>query len=140
MAKPPVSHVGIAVADLDAAIERYTIILGRAPAMIEEVPDMGVRVALFETENAAGGHIELLAPTDPDNSIARFVDRQGDGLHHVCIYVEDIEARLTALKTAGIKLIDETPRIGALGNKIAFVHPRGGHGVLIELEEPARQT
>ena len=138
MATPPVSHVGIAVADLDAAIERYTLLLGRPPKVVAEVADMGVKVAVFETENAVGGHIELLAATDPENSIARFVTRQGEGLHHVCIYVDDIEERLAALKAEGLRLIDETPRVGALGNRIAFVHPQGGHGVLIELEERAK--
>ena len=96
---------------------------------------MGVRVALFETENVVGGHIELLAATDPDNSIARFLERHGEGLHHVCIYVDDIEQRLAEMKAAGMRLIDEKPRLGALGNRIAFVHPESSHGVLIELEE-----
>jgi len=138
MPTPPVSHVGIAVADLGAAIERYTLLLGRPPKVVEEVADMGVKVAVFETDNVVGGHIELLAATDPDSSIGRFVTRNGEGLHHVCIYVDDIEERLAALKSEGLRLIDETPRIGALGNRIAFVHPKGGHGVLIELEERAK--
>ena len=137
MPVPPVSHIGIAVADLDAAIERYTLMLGRPPKVVEEVADMGVKVAVFESEDAVGGHIELLAATDPDNSIGRFVAREGEGLHHVCIYVDDIEERLAALKAEGLRLIDETPRVGALGNRIAFVHPESGHGVLIELEERA---
>ena len=135
MSAPPVSHVGIAVADLDAAIERYTLLLGRPPKVVKEVPDMGVKVAVFETEDAVGGHIELLAATHPDNSIARFVAGHGEGLHHVCITVDDIEERLAELKARGLRLIDETPRVGALGHRIAFIHPDGGHGVLIELEE-----
>ena len=135
MSEPLVSHVGIAVADLDAAIERYTLLLGRSPKVVEEVADLGVRVALFETENVVGGHIELLAATDPDNSIARFLKRHGEGLHHVCIYVDDIERRLAEMKAAGMRLIDEKPRLGARGNRIAFVHPQSSHGVLLELEE-----
>jgi len=138
MPTPPISHVGIAVVDLDAAIERYTLLLGRPPHVVEEVADMGVKVAVFETKDIVGGHIELLAATDPDNSIGRFVARKGEGLHHICIYVDDIEERLAALKAQGLRLIDETPRVGALGNRIAFVHPEGGHGVLIELEERAK--
>ncbi len=135
MSAPPVSHVGIAVADLDIAVERYTLLLGYAPKLVKEVPEMGVKVAVFEDETAVGGHVELLAATNPDNSIGRFVAKNGEGLHHVCIYVDDIEKRLSELKGEGMRLIDETPRIGALGNRIAFIHPREGHGALIELEE-----
>lgn len=135
MTVPLVAHVGIAVADLDAAIERYTALLGRGPDRVEEVPEMSVRVALFAGEDVRGGYVELLAPTNPDNSIARFLEHRGEGLHHVCIHVTDIEKKLAELKALGYRLIDETPRVGALGHKIAFVHPSVSHGVLIELEE-----
>lgn len=82
-----------------------------------------------------GGRIELVAPTSPESPIAKYLSKRGEGLHHICLYVEDIEARLEAMKAEGCRLIDETPRIGAEGNRIAFVHPASGNGVLIELEE-----
>ena len=95
---------------------------------------MGVTVAVFEGAYPGGGHIELLAPDSPDNSIGRFLEKRGEGLHHICIHVPDIEAALDDFSRRGFRLIDETPRTGALGHKIAFWHPQTGHGVLIELE------
>ena len=112
---------------------------GQQEPVIEEVTDQKVRVAIFSGsgghENELGGRIELVAATATDSPIASFIARRGEGLHHVCIYVEDIEQKLSELKAAGIRLIDETPRIGAEGSKIAFVHPSDMNGVLIELEE-----
>ncbi|RME28560.1 MAG: methylmalonyl-CoA epimerase [Candidatus Zixiibacteriota bacterium] len=131
-----ISHVGIAVNDLEQSIERYRHVLGVAPSYIGDVSDQQVRVAFFDTgATAAGGRIELLAPTTPDSPISRFLQRRGEGLHHVCVYVENLEERLQALKAARVRLIDETPRIGAEGHRIAFVHPSATGGVLIELEE-----
>ncbi len=134
MSRSLVSHVGIAVSDLDAAIESYSRLLGRGPEAIKEVPGMGVRVALFSGDDPDGGQVELLAALK-DNSISRFLARHGEGLHHICIYVDDIERKLAELKAGGVRLIDEAPRVGALGHRIAFVHPEGSRGVLIELEE-----
>lgn len=138
MGLPPVSHVGIAVRDLEAAIRQYTLLLGNPPVQVEDVPDQKVRVAIF-AGSAAGGRVELLSPTSPDSPISRFLERKGEGLHHICVYVEDIEKRLAELKTSGVRLIDETPRIGAEGHRIAFVHPSGMNGVLVELEERSEQ-
>lgn len=135
MDKPLVSHVGIAVADLDAAMERYSSMLGEKPGLIKNVPEMGVRVAVFEGANPGGGHVELLAPVTPDNSIARFIEKRGEGLHHICINVDDIDSALADYKAKGYRLIDEQPRVGAMGHRIAFVHPTTSFGVLIELEE-----
>lgn len=135
MSKPLVSHIGIVVADLEAAIEKYTLILGQQPTEVCEVPDMAVKVAMFEGDDPDGGHIELLAATSTDNSIARFLERHGEGLHHVCVNVDNIERSLEEFKAQGVKLIDEKPRLGAMGRRIAFVHPEGTHGVLIELQE-----
>ena len=134
-----ISHVGIAVKDLDAAMKQYALLAGHAADMIEEVPEQKVRVAMFAASGAnaheAGGRVELLTATSDDSPIAKFIERKGEGLHHICIYVSDIERKLTELKAAGVRLIDETPRIGAGGCRIAFVHPAGANGVLIELEE-----
>jgi methylmalonyl-CoA epimerase len=138
MSSPLVSHVGIVVADLEEAIKRFTLLLGQPPDAIHDVPDMGVKVAMFEGSDKEGGHIELLEATSEGSSIARFLQRKGEGLHHVCVGVDDIEKSLAELKAQGVKLIDEVPRMGAMGRKIAFVHPKDSHGVLIELEERER--
>jgi len=134
-----ISHVGIAVEDLEAAIERYALITGDSSPVIEEVADQKVRVAIFtgrrSGEGADAGRIELVAATSPDSPIASFLAKNGEGLHHICIYTQDIAAKLLELKEAGYRLIDESPRVGAGGKKIAFVHPKCVDGVLIELEE-----
>lgn len=133
------SHVGIAVGSLDDAVARYTVITGRSPVMITEVADQKVKVAMFSSGGEhAGGRIELVAATSEDSPIAKYIEKRGEGLHHICMYVDDIEERLFELKKAGYRLIDEKPRIGAEGNRIAFVHPSAGGGVLIELEEKKR--
>jgi methylmalonyl-CoA/ethylmalonyl-CoA epimerase len=139
MSRPLISHIGIAVADLDQAIGRYRMITGQQEPVIVEVADQKVRVAVFSRssghESELGGRIELVAATAPDSPIASFIAKKGEGLHHICIYVEDIEQKLSELKAAGIRLINEAPRMGAEGSKIAFVHPSDMNGVLIELEE-----
>lgn len=136
MVSGPISHIGVAVADLDEAIGRYRLLTGQAAPMVESVPDQKVRVAIFSDGNeSGGGRIELVAASSPDSPIARFIERRGEGLHHICLYVDDLDQRLAELKAAGVRLIDETPRIGAEGGRIAFVHPSGCNGVLVELEE-----
>ena len=136
MAESLLSHVGIAVESLDDAVARYAVITGRKPALVTEVADQKVKVAMFSAGGEhAGGRIELVAATSADSPITKYIEKRGEGLHHICIYVEDIDARLVELKAAGYRLIDETPRVGAEGNRIAFVHPSAGGGVLIELEE-----
>jgi len=138
MSKPLISHVGIAVADLSRAISRFRMITEEEP-VIEEIADQKVKVAIFPgsgiNSSEPRGRIELVAATEPGSPIASFIEKRGEGLHHVCLYVEDVEKKLSELKAEGIRLIDETPRIGAGGRKIAFVHPSGMNGVLIELEE-----
>ncbi len=139
MSEYAVSHIGIAVKDLPEAIARYSLITGDDNPGVTQVDSQKARVAIFAVSSAHGGtpgaRIELVAPTSADSPVARFLEKRGEGLHHVCLYVEDIEQKLTALKAAGVRLIDETPRRGAEGNRIAFVHPSGSNGVLIELEE-----
>ncbi len=137
MKKPLVSHIGIAVADLQAAVKNYALLTGNMEPEICEVPDQKVKVAIFAGDGH-GGRVELVTPTSPDSPVASFIEKRGEGLHHVCLYVEDIEETLTNLKAAGVRLIDETPRVGAEGNRIAFVHPGGVNGVLIELEEKSK--
>jgi len=135
MAEPLISHVGIAVENLETAIERYRLLLGVEPAEVVEVPDQKVRVAIFDAAGYPGGRIELLQATSPDSPIARFLTKRGEGLHHLCLYVDDLEKKLAQLKGSGVRLIDESPRAGAEGSRIAFVHPSGTNSVLIELEE-----
>ena len=125
-------HVAIAVKDLDAAVHYYVHVLGFAPPELEVVADQKVRTAIF---GHGMGRIELICPTDPSSSVAKFLEKRGDGLHHICVEVDDIVATLAELKAKGVALIDEVPRIGAGGAKIAFVHPKGGYGVLTELRQ-----
>ncbi|MHB8416971.1 MAG: methylmalonyl-CoA epimerase [Myxococcales bacterium] len=126
------NHVAIAVKDLEATVAFYEGVLGLHCDDRERVADQQVDVALF---GRGQGRIELICPFTPDSGIARFLDTRGEGLHHICLDVPDIEATLAELKRRGLPLIDEKPRIGAGGAKIAFVHPKGGRGVLIELRQ-----
>jgi methylmalonyl-CoA/ethylmalonyl-CoA epimerase len=125
-------HVAIAVKDLDAAVHYYVHVLGFAPPELEVVEEQKVRTAIF---GHGMGRIELICPTDPNSSVAKFLDKRGEGLHHICVEVADIVATLAELKAKGAQLIDEVPKIGAGGAKIAFVHPKGAHGVLTELRQ-----
>lgn len=127
------SHIGIAVQSIAAAGKFFgeTLKLGK-PGIIE-VPDQKVKVAFF---HFSGFEIELLEPMSPDSTIAKFIEKRGEGIHHLCFDVDNIETVLSDLKNAGVVLIDEKPRFGATGNKIAFVSPKSTHGVLIELREP----
>jgi methylmalonyl-CoA/ethylmalonyl-CoA epimerase len=125
-------HVGIAVPDLDAAIAAFTTLFGTGPSSIEEVPDQRVRTAFF---TAGPTNLELLVPTSSDSPIAGFLAKRGAGIHHLCFEVPDLERALAEYKAQGLRLIDETPRIGAHGKRIAFLHPKSTGGVLIELCE-----
>jgi methylmalonyl-CoA/ethylmalonyl-CoA epimerase len=125
-------HVAIAVKDLDAAVRYYVEVLGFAPPELEEVAEQQVRTAIF---GHGMGRIELICPTNPNSSVAKFIEKRGEGLHHICIEVPDIVGALAALKAKGAQVIDETPKIGAGGAKIAFVHPKGALGVLTELRQ-----
>jgi methylmalonyl-CoA/ethylmalonyl-CoA epimerase len=127
-----IDHVGIAVRDLDEAIQLYTRLFSVGPASVEDVPDQKVRTAFF---HAGESNIELLCPTSDDSPISKFLARRGGGIHHICVSVADIDATLADLATQGVQLIDETPRVGAHGKRIAFVHPKSFGGVLIELTE-----
>ena len=127
----PVHHVGVAVRRLDAALADYRV-LGFEPESTEEVLSQGVRVAFLRT---GAVRIELLESLRPDGVIARFVDRSGEGLHHLAFAVPDIRAEMRRLREKGLKLVDAEPRPGARGRLVAFVHPRSAHGVLLELVE-----
>lgn len=126
-------HIGVAVKDLDGAIGLYRDVLGLKFEGIHVLAERGVRVAFFSTGSKA--RIELLEPLDNDSAIAKFLSSRGEGIHHIAVKVEDIEAMLEKLKQKGLTLIDEKPRAGAEGKKIAFVHPKSTRGVLLELCE-----
>ncbi len=131
-----ISHIGIAVENLDEAIKLYTDILGHGPTETTEVADQKVKVAMFASpDDPHGPRIELLEATSHESPIKKFIDKKGPGLHHMAVIVDNIEKRLEELKGKGYRLIDEKPRIGAEGKKIAFVHPKSSAGVLLELQE-----
>nr|WP_328793844.1 methylmalonyl-CoA epimerase [Heliomicrobium gestii] len=125
-----IDHVGIAVKDLNAAIAFYENVIGIKCTAIEEVPEQKVRVAFFPSGDA---EVELLESTDPEGPIAKFIAKNGEGIQHVAYRVDDLEAKLEELKKAGVPLIDKTPRRGAGGADIAFLHPKGTFGHLVEL-------
>jgi methylmalonyl-CoA/ethylmalonyl-CoA epimerase len=129
-----IDHVGVAVAELEPALELYRDRFELVEAHREVVEAQGVEAILLDTgEN----HVELLAPLGPDTVVARFLERNGPGLHHLAYQVTDIERTLAALKDAGLELIDEQPRAGIRGSRVAFLHPRSTAGVLTEIVEPA---
>jgi methylmalonyl-CoA/ethylmalonyl-CoA epimerase len=125
-----IDHLGIAVPDLAQAVEAYRK-LGFTVEPTQEVPTEKVRVAFLPIGES---RLELVEPTEPSSTIARFLEKR-TGLHHVCLLVEDIEASLAALKAAGVPLIDQTPRVGAGGSRVAFLHPKAAGGVLLELKQ-----
>ena len=130
-----VDHIGIAVPDLESAVATFTLLFGAGPSSVEEVPEQKVRTAFF---TAGDTNLELLVPTAEDSPIAQFLAKRGAGLHHVCLEVEDIEQALAEYKRLGVRLIDETPRIGAHGKRIAFLHPKSTGGILLELCQGSR--
>ncbi len=129
-----IDHVGLAVEDIEAALPFYRDILGMPLVHTETVADQGVDAALLDVGD---GHIELVAPLGPESGVAKFLARRGPGLHHVAYRVADIEATLAALAAAGVRLIDESPRVGIRGSRVAFVHPASTGGVLTEIVQPA---
>jgi methylmalonyl-CoA/ethylmalonyl-CoA epimerase len=128
-----IHHLGYAVEDLEAASRLYQQRFGARLEEPEMVADQGVKASMFRVGES---RIELLEPTGPDTPVGKFLAKRGEGLHHVAFQVEDIEATLGELSRDGVELIDEEPRVGAGGTRMAFVHPRSVHGVLTELVEP----
>jgi methylmalonyl-CoA epimerase len=129
-----IDHIGVAVAEIEPALELYRDGFELAVAHREVVEEQGVEAVLLDVgEN----HVELLAPLAPDTPVGKFLARQGPGLHHVAYQVDDIDATLQALRQAGMQLIDEQPRTGIRGSRVAFMHPRATAGVLTEIVEPA---
>ncbi|MFW9809931.1 MAG: methylmalonyl-CoA epimerase [Candidatus Thorarchaeota archaeon] len=129
-----IAHVGVAVESIETWISYYRDVLGLEYKGSEDVAEQKVRVAFFEIGESK---IELLEPTSPDSPIASFLEKRGGGIHHIAVLVDDIEAALAKHHKAGARLIDNEPRIGAHGMRIAFIHPKSSGGVLMELcQEP----
>lgn len=128
-----INHVAIAVRDIEESLRFYRDVFGVEDAEVEDVPGQGVKAALVRI---GGSQLEFIQPTDSDGSIARFIERGGEGLHHVCFEVEDLEGKLGLLAARGIDLVDKVPRQG-LSGMIAFLHPRSTGGVLVELVDQA---
>ena len=129
-----IDHIGVAVEDIDAAIELYRAGLQMPLVHRETVTEQGVDAVLLDVGD---GHVELLAPLGPDTPVGKFMAKNGPGLHHVAYAVDDIDATLERLSEAGIRLIDKEPRIGIRESRVAFLPPRSTGGVLTEIVEPA---
>lgn len=127
---PAIAHIGVAVESIDSALAFYRDVLGMVPGPPEEAD--GARIVSLDF---GGPAVELLEPRSPDSPIARFLARRGPGIHHVCYRVPDLDRALASCRAAGYRLVDERPRTGAGGHRIAFIHPKSTAGILIELTE-----
>jgi len=133
-----IDHVGVAVADLDEAIEFYQRVFGMRCIHVEENPEQGVREAMMSVgPDPAGGCVQLLAPLTPGSTIARFLDRSGPGIQQVAYTVTDLATASEKLRSRGVRLLYPVPRRGTAGSRVNFIHPRDAGGVLVELVEPA---
>lgn len=129
-----IDHIGVAVENLEGAVALYRDRLGMREQHRETVEEQGVHAVLLEIGDS---HVELIAPIGPDGGVAKFIDRHGPGMHHVAYRTDDIDATLQQLVAAGIRLIDEEPRVGIQGSRVAFAHPKSTGGVLTEIVQPA---
>jgi methylmalonyl-CoA/ethylmalonyl-CoA epimerase len=129
-----IDHIGIAVTDLEASAELYAQQFDMREQHRETVEEQGVEAVLYEVGD---GHIELIKPLSADSGVAKFIERNGEGMHHIAYAVDDIDAALERVKAAGLRLIDEQPRKGIRGSRVAFLHPKSTAGVLTEIVEPA---
>ena len=127
-----IDHIGIAVKSLAAALKTYESVIGLEVSGYETVEDQGVNLAMIPIGDS---RIELLEPLDENSPIEKFIAKRGEGIHHICFRVDDIEAHLAKLKAEGYRLVNESPVPGAHGCRVAFLHPAAGNGVLIELSE-----
>jgi methylmalonyl-CoA epimerase len=131
-----IDHVGVAVEDIDSALALYRDALGMPLVHRETVTEQGVNAALLDVGD---GHVELLQPLGPDTAVGKFLAKRGPGLHHVAYRVDDIDTALQSLAGAGLRLIDERPRTGIRGSRVAFLHPGSTGGVLTEIVQPAEE-
>jgi methylmalonyl-CoA/ethylmalonyl-CoA epimerase len=129
-----IDHIGVAVADLEAAIALHEQTYGMPLVHRETVTEQGVEAVLLDVGDS---HVELLRPLSDDTPVGRFLAKRGPGLHHVAYGVDDVEATLAELRARGVRLIDESPRSGIRGSRVAFLHPAASGGVLTEIVQPA---
>jgi methylmalonyl-CoA/ethylmalonyl-CoA epimerase len=129
-----IDHIGVAVEDIDAAVDLYAGSFDMREQHRETVEEQGVEAVLLEVGD---GHVELIRPLGPDTGVAKFIAKNGPGLHHVAYATDDIDATLGKVREAGLRLIDEEPRVGIRNSRVAFLHPKSTGGVLTELVEPA---
>lgn len=130
----PLDHVAVAVSNLEEALPAFELLSGASGSPPATVTDQGVRI-LFVGAGADGPRIELIEPLTPESPVGRFLRDRGPGLHHIAYRTPDIDAELDRLRAAGVRLVDERPRMGGAGHRIAFVHPESAGGVLVELVE-----
>jgi methylmalonyl-CoA/ethylmalonyl-CoA epimerase len=128
-------HIAVAVHEMEAAVRDFEQKLGLSCERIEDVPDEKSKVAFFDI---GGAHLELITPLEPGSALARSLEQRGEGLHHICLEVDDIEKTVLAMRAAGLRTVTEKPNTGAGGSRIIFVHPKAMHGVLIELVQKAK--
>jgi methylmalonyl-CoA epimerase len=133
-----IDHIAIVVRDLDASLHFYRDTLGIQPSKIIDFPREGVKIAFLPMGGPGGSEIELLEPTNPETGVARFLAKRGEGLHHICLEVTDVDRALGELRAEGAAVLDETPRPTAEGRGI-FLHPKGTSGVLLELVQRAAE-
>lgn len=131
-----IDHIGVAVHSLEESIPLYRDAFGMTLHAIEEVAEQKVKVAMFEVGDV---HIELLEPTSPDSPIAKFLEKNGPGMHHICYEVDDVDSSLQEIAGKGIRLIDQASRSGAAGKRVAFLHPKSTGSVLVELNSMDKQ-
>jgi methylmalonyl-CoA/ethylmalonyl-CoA epimerase len=129
-----IDHIGVAVEDIDAALDLYASSFDMREQHRETVEEQGVEAVLLEVGD---GHVELIRPLSADSGVGKFIARNGPGLHHVAYATDDIDATLGKVREAGLRLIDEQPRVGIRNSRVAFLHPKSTGGVLTELVEPA---
>ena len=129
-----IDHVAIIVRNIEQALTFYRDTLGIEPSEVKEVPTEQVRIAFLPMGGPGGSEIELIEPTTPDSSLTKFLDKRGEGMHHICLEVENIDAALQEMQDKGAAVLDKQPRIAAEGRAI-FLHPKGTNGVLLELLE-----
>jgi methylmalonyl-CoA epimerase len=132
-----IDHIAIIVRNIEQALSFYRDTLGLVPGEIKEVPSEQIRIAFLPLGGPGGSEIELIEPTTSDSSLAKFLEKRGEGLHHLCLEVDDIDAALREMQEKGAPVLDKQPRVAAEGRAI-FIHPRGANGVLLELLEKPR--
>lgn len=129
-----IDHIAIVVKNIEEKLPLYAEVLGFRVKNVETVPHMHVRVAMLESSHGTT-HIELVEPVDADSGVARFLEKKGETIHHICLLVDDLQRELDRLKEKGVRLIDHAPKMGEGGSLVAFLHPQSCHGILIELKQ-----